>query len=263
MIFILCALGAFIAGFLAGLLGIGGGVILVPMLLFLLPIMGADNLVMHSAVATSLMCIVVSGTVAAYGHHRKLAVDKSIAMRWMWLSITGAVFGGFWASYAPGKVLRVIYVIVLISLCAHRLLFPVTALFKRENAARSGLVFPFVTGWLSAVLGVGGGSNVPLLSLYGVTIRKSIGTSAILGVGTAIIGVLVYGFTGMRFRDVLPAYSLGFINMPAVLIIAPTMVIATPLGVAVAHKLTARVLNVVFCFVFIVMGLYVLWGILS
>jgi uncharacterized protein len=244
------------AGLLAGLLGIGGGIVIVPALLVLLPAFGADSAwTAHQAVATSLAVVAAAGAASARSHHRRGAVRW-----WLWARLVpgllgGAAAGAVIAGWLPGLWLQRLFAVFL--------LYSGVRLWRASTAATSARPLPGpaattatggAIGALSAVLGIGGGTLlVPYMARHGVSMHQAVGTSSACGVPLALAGTLAFVVTGWD-RAGLPAHSLGFVLWPAALAIAVTAVPFATIGARLAHRLPTATLRRVFAVVLLVVG---------
>lgn len=241
----LLAIGAF-AGLLAGLLGVGGGIVLVPAFYYVFSAMGYDSpQLMQMCLATSLATIIVTSTRSVLSHHKKGAVDWTILRGWAPGIIVGAVIGVAVASALRSGVLQAIFggLAILVGLYM---------VFGR-NDWRLGDQMPQgpvryvvspVIGFLSVLMGIGGGSfGVPVMTLYGVPIHRAVATAAGIGVIIALPSVIGFMFVDIA---VAPPYSIGAVNLIAFgLVIAMTLITA-PMGAALAHRMNPKPLKRVF-----------------
>ena len=237
------ALGS-IVGFLAGLLGIGGGLIIVPALVYLLPMVGvSSDVVMPMALGTSLAAIVITSTSAAYAHHRKKNIPWQLARQLMILVAVGALVGAFIADSLSSETLTSFFSFVVVLLAAYMLL-SINA--SKERALPATYVLQslsFITGVISSLMGIAGGAIlVPSLSFFGVPVRHAIGIATACGVMVALFGSLGYIITGFNLPN-LPDLSLGYLYLPALLGIVVSSSIFAPLGVKYASKLPVKTLK--------------------
>ena len=237
-----------VAGVLAGLLGVGGGIVVVPALEWLLELNGVPvEFRMHIAVATSLAVIIPTSVASARAHHRRGSVDIELARRWTPWIIVGAILGTAIASRVDGPVLSAVFGIVAI-LVALKLALPLDKWTLAESVPRSPLLAPLpaTIGTVSTMMGIGGGSlTVPSLTILGEPIHRAVGTSALFGLLIAVPGALGFVVSGWT-NDQLPAASLGYVNLLGFVLIAPTTVLAAPLGARLAHALPHRQLSLLF-----------------
>lgn len=245
-----------LAGFLAGVFGIGGGAVLVPVLYECFRLAGVPLEVrLPLCVGTSLAIIIPTSISAFRSQYVRGAVDMAILRQWAIPVLIGVIAGSVIARYAPEKLFKYVFVGVAWSAAAR-------LLFGRENW-RLGEHLPTgffmkaygaMIGLLSSLMGIGGGLFANLvMTLYGRPIHQAIGTSSGLAVLISIPGALGYIYAGWpaaaRFPDVaalqLP-YAIGFISIIGALLVMPTSLLIAPLGVRVAHFLTKRKLEIAF-----------------
>lgn len=251
------------AGLLAGLLGVGGGLVIVAVLVYLLPAQGvpAEN-VMHVALATSLASIVLTGISSARAHHLRGSVMWP-SVRWL---VPGLLLGGLLgagiASALDGSTLRYA-VAAFCLLAAAQLAFgtPRAGGERSTPPASPGLsVAGVVIGALSAVVGIGGGSiTVPMLVWLGVSPVRAVGTSAACGVAIGLASAAGYAALGPPPGD-LPEGSLGYIFLPAAAAIAVASIACAPLGTRIAHRLSGTALKRVFALLLLAVGASLLLG---
>jgi len=239
-----------VAGILAGLLGVGGGLVLVAALAWLLPRYGiAPEAAMHAALASSLASIVLTAASSAYAHHGRGSVLWP-TVAWM---VPGLLVGGWLGSgvavQLQGEVLRWIvagYCLV----AAAQLLFGGTRVNPGDAAVAAPAGLPMTLagtgiGALSAVVGIGGGSmTVPLLVWRGVAPVRAVGTSSACGVAIGLASAI--GYAAHAPSDVLPQYAIGYVYLPAALGVAAASVLAAPYGMRLAHRLSGATLKRVF-----------------
>ena len=246
-----------IAGVMAGLFGIGGGIVIVPVLDTVLGFLGTDpEIRMHVAVATSLATIIPTSISSARAHHRRQSVDLKIAKRWaIWIFI-GSIAGAFAASQLHSNVLAIIFA-TLALLIAVKMLFWPESRNLTEDVPNNWLmpVIPTLIGGLSSMMGIGGGTfSVMTLTMFGVPIHRAVGTAALFGLVISLPGTLGFIVTGYSDARV-PAGSLGYVNLIGFALIAPATVLAAPLGARLAHAFSARKLSMAFGFFLIIASL--------
>lgn len=244
-----------IGGILAGMLGVGGGIVIVPMLEFALGFVGVDpSIRMHIAVATSLATIIPTSISSSRAHFKRDAVDVDLAKNWaVWIFI-GALTGTWLASQVHSRVLTGIFAVVAF-LVAFKMMLPLDSKTLTKGVPRGAAMVPVPTliGLISTMMGIGGGSlSVPTMTAFGEPIHRAVGTAALFGLLIAVPGTL--GFMIMGYGNpLLPAGSIGFVNLIGLALIAPTTVLAAPLGVRLAHAMNKRHLTLLFgCFLLIV-----------
>ncbi|NEY89107.1 sulfite exporter TauE/SafE family protein [Tabrizicola oligotrophica] len=242
MAVVLVLIGAF-AGVVGGLLGVGGGIVLVPAFFYAFQSLGlgGDHL-MQVCVGTSLATIVVTSIRSVNGHSRRGAVDWEVLKRWGPGLVIGAALGVLVAAQVKSLVLQAVFG----GLAGVAGLYMA---FGREHwrlgAAMPGLagagILSSVVGFFSALMGIGGGTfGVPLMSLYSLPIHRAVGTASGFGILIAVPAVL--GFLMMPLRDA-PPLSIGAVNLPAFAIVIGSTLVTTPWGVALAHRMDPRPLK--------------------
>lgn len=244
-----------LAGVLAGLFGVGGGLVIVPVLVFSFTAQGvAPEVLTHLAVGTSLATIVFTSINSVLAHHQKGAVRWPL-VGWMTLGIlAGAGLGSLTAAALQGPVLQKIIGVFAILMAVQM------GLDLRPKAAGSvpgkpGLtVAGAVIGWASAIFGIGGGSlTVPFLSWRSVPMQQAVATSAACGVPIAVAGAASFMVVGWH-EAALPAWSLGFVYLPAMVGIALTSMFFARLGARLAHRLSPKVLRRLFALLLLTVG---------
>lgn len=255
------ALTGVVSGVFAGLLGIGGGAIIVPALAFALELMGFDgDVVQHVAVGTSLAIIIPTGISSALSHHRRGAVDVRVLKLWAPVIVLSTLIGGLMAGWYSGDALRIVFGVMAIFIAANIVLPFQQQLIGHLSA--SGLthrIFAAVVGYISALMGVGGGSlSVPTIAALGATMHQAVGTGAAIGVFIAISGTIGFVVSGWNASG-LPPLSVGYINVPALLLIGVLAALTAPLGAALAHRLDQKTLKRVFAIFLLAVGLNMLW----
>ena len=273
-----------VAGVMAGLLGIGGGIVLVAALVALLPLLDVPSqAVMHVALATSLASIIVTAAASANAHRKRGSVLWPTAWSLAPGLLLGGLVGARWAVRMPGETLALI-VGVFCLLMAARMAWPGTGADSPASAASttpaprgawlSGV--GVVIGAVSAVVGIGGGSlTVPLLVSRGVATVRAVGTSSACGVVIGIASAAAYalgapdaapaaadaaaGSTASVATPAMPAGIVGFVHLPAAIGIGIGAVIAAPWGVRLAHRISGRALARVFAVGLAAVGVALLW----
>ncbi len=248
------------AGITAGLLGLGGGVVIVPILYTIFSSQGlAPEATMQLAVGTSLATIMFTSISSALTHHRLGNVQVST---WLFLApgiVVGALLGAVVADALPTDTLRRVFGVFecLVALQIGLGFKPPAraSLPKRGGLAIAGLII----GLISAVMGIGGGSlTVPFLLLCHVAMRQTVGTSAACGFPIALAGTIGFIFTGLDRTD-LPVWSLGYVYLPAALGILITSVLFAPIGAKLANTLPVNTLKRTFAVVLGLIGLKMLF----
>ncbi|WP_371377617.1 sulfite exporter TauE/SafE family protein [Thalassotalea aquiviva] len=250
-----------IAGILAGLLGVGGGIVIVPVLDFALGYYQVEESVrMQIAVATSMACILLSSLSSARAHYLKGSLIVVIIKKWSGFILLGAFIGSMIASLVSAVVLTMVFAVVALWV-AINMFFKhkerSETIIKTERSWHLGI--PFGIGTLSALMGIGGGTfSVPILTRLGYSVHRSVGTAALLGFFISLPATLGYVIMGYS-NPSLPQASLGFVNVLGVIAISPLMVVCAPLGVKIAHQLTQQQLARVFALFLLLVGVRMLY----
>lgn len=242
------ALGGAVTGVLAGLFGVGGGAITVPILFEVFGVIGAPEAVaMPLAVGTSLAVIIPTSLRSARGHHAKGVVDTALLRAWAAPLVVGVCLGAFIARYAPPLVFQAVFIGVAGINAAKMLLGRASWRIADDLPKGFGLrVYGFVIGLLSALMGIGGGAlSTLVMTLHGRPIHQSVATSAGVGIFISIPGALGYMAAGWGRAD-LPPLSIGFVSALAFALIVPTTLMTTQIGVNLAHALPRRKLELLF-----------------
>ncbi|WP_430414088.1 sulfite exporter TauE/SafE family protein [Parasphingorhabdus sp.] len=246
LIVVLCAAGV-IAGILSGLFGVGGGAIIVPAVFFALGSLGYDQMAMHIALGTSLTVIIPTSIRSVLAHHKRGKVDWAVLVRWSPFIMFGAAVGIALASYISAWGLTVIFSVIALALSA-QLFFgrPNWTLADDLPVGLKRVGLGSTIGTLSALMGIGGGTfGVTLMTICGRSPHQAVATAAGFGVAVGVPASVAAIITGLQF-DTLPPGSLGFVNIPAVVLISVFSVAFAPIGVFLAHKLNAAVLRKMF-----------------
>lgn len=237
-----------VSGLLAGIFGIGGGAVLVPVFYQVFQMLGVDEaVIMHLAVGSSLAIIIPTSIRSFTGHKAKGAVDMALLRKFMIPVPVGVVLASITAAYISSEGLRTVFAIIMFAV-AFRMLF-------NRDSWRLGTDVPgnpaisivgTVIGYLSTLMGIGGGVlNNTFMTLFGRPIHQAVATSSGVGVLIAIPGTIGYIWAGWG-NPLLPLASTGFINWIAVALIIPIAMIVTPYGVNIAHALSKRKLEIGF-----------------
>lgn len=244
------------AGVLAGLFGVGGGLIIVPVLVFSFASQGMSaEILTHLAVGTSLATIVFTSINSMLEHHRQGAVRWPL-FRWLTLGILlGSVLGALTAAAIHGEWLQKI-IGVFALLVAAQLLLNLKPRACRGVPGKPGLaVAGGVIGWASAIFGIGGGSlTVPFLVWRSVPVQQAVATSSACGLPIAVAGALSFIWTGWG-NPLLPSWSVGFVYLPALLGIALTSMFFARFGARLAHRLSPLLLKRLFALLLFSVGL--------
>lgn len=256
----LLAAGA-LAGLIAGLLGVGGGIVMVPAMAIAFEVMGFDpGVYQHVAVATSLSVIIATGTTSTRAHYRRGAVMVDVLKVWGPPIVISSLIGGLMARLYSGDVLRIIFGFVAFFV-ALNVVLPVQRKLMANlgSSALSNRVTAAIVGYYSALMGIGGGSlSIPTLLAFGNSMHKAVGTGAALGVLLAVPGSIGFIVSGWDVPG-RPPLSLGYVNIPALLIIGVMAASIAPLGASLAHRLDQKYLKIVFTVFLLVVGSRMIW----
>jgi uncharacterized membrane protein YfcA len=236
------------AGVMAGLFGIGGGIVIVPALELALGFLGVDPAIrMHVAVATSLATIIPTSLSSARAHHHRQAVDFEIVKRWAPFVLIGALAGAWIAAQVHSRVLAIIFATLALLIALKMILLPESRNLT-DDVPRGPLmpVIPAAIGCLSSMMGIGGGTfSVMTLTLFNQAIHRAVGTAALLGLVISLPGTI--GFVIAGWNDVrVPPGSLGYVNLLGFALIAPATVLTAPIGARIAHSFSQKKLSMLF-----------------
>jgi uncharacterized protein len=241
--------GGVVTGILAGLFGIGGGAIIVPVLYEVFGVLGVPaDVRMQLCVGTSL-AIIVPTTVRSYlGHKKKGAVIPQVVRLWTLPAIAGVAIGSFVASFAPAAVFKIAFVIFAAFISTRMFFGGDRWSLGQELPGRGVLaIYGFITGLFSSLVGVSGGAvSNAVLTLYGQPMQRAVATSAGVGVPITIAGTLGYMLAGWAHRAELPPLSIGFVSLIGFALMAPISSFTTHYGVHLAHWLPRRKLEIGF-----------------
>lgn len=255
-----------VTGLLAGLFGIGGGAVIVPVLFEVFRILGVPEAVrMQLCVGTSLAIIVPTAVRSYRAHRAKGLVISAVLRSWTWPAVIGVAAGSAAAAFAPAEVFTVAFVLIAAVIAAKLLVGTESWLLGRSLPGRLAMTgYGFVIGLASSLMGISGGSlSTMTMTLYGVPILDAVGTSAGLGVPIALTGTLGYALAGLPHQAMLPPVSIGFVSVIGVAMIAPISSYVAPLGARIAHALPKRHLEIGFGLFLIVVSLRFIAGLVA
>ena len=248
------ALGA-VAGFLAGLFGVGGGLVLVPVLLLLFDAQHFPvEHVMHLALGTSMATIVFTSLSSMRKHHQHGAVNWRVVRNITPGILLGTLFGALLAASIPTRGLGIFFTL-FVYFAAAQILLDVRPHASRQLPGMTGMTaIGTFTGWISSLVSIGGGVVVvPFLVWCNVPLRKAIGTSAAIGFPVAVGGTAGYVVTGMNLHS-LPEPNLGFVYLPALFWVALASVTTAPLGAKATHHMKISLLRKLFAVLLIALA---------
>lgn len=234
------------AGFAAGLLGIGGGVLMVPMLVFAFAAQGfSPDHLLHLALGTSIATIIFTSLSSVRTHHSFGSVDWQSARAISPGIIAGSFSAALIAGLIPTRPLAVLFT-VLVFYAATQMFFDLRPKSTRALPGKLGLfISGTVIGGIASLLSAGGAFlSIPFLAWCSVPLRRAVGTAAAIGFPIALAGSAGYAIQGMRVPG-LPQMSLGFIYLPALVLIASTSMLIAPLGARLAHRLPVKRLRII------------------
>ena len=250
-----------VSGVFAGLLGVGGGVIIVPILSTAFEAMGfSGDIAQHVAVASSLAIIMPTGARSARAHYKRGAVDIEALKLWAPFVAIATLIGGLLARYFTGEVLRIVFGVIAL-LIALNIVTPYQQrlMGHLRGSKTTHRVAATIVGFLSSLMGIGGGSlSVPTMAAFGATMHQAVGTGAAIGVFIAIGGTIGYIFSGWGMAG-LPPFSLGYVNLIAFVLVGGFAAVTAPLGAALAHRLRQQTLKYVFAVFLVLVGLNMIW----
>ncbi|MEM6901925.1 MAG: sulfite exporter TauE/SafE family protein [Pseudomonadota bacterium] len=253
------------AGLLAGLLGVGGGVVLVPVLFELYGVMGvSDEVRMHSAIGTSLATIIATSLSSIRAHKRRGSVDFTIVRAWApWVAV-GAVAGGVIANFVSGAGLTAFFACLALLVALNMAFAP------SHKPLRQGVPGPVgsagigsTIGVVSSLMGIGGGTlSVPTMVMCAVPPTTAVGTSSAIGLVIAIFGATSFAVNGFTAAG-LPFGSVGYVNLIGFILIVPLTILAAPWGAKLAHALPGKRLKQVFALFLMTVAIRMIYGLIN
>ncbi|MGE7472447.1 sulfite exporter TauE/SafE family protein [Bosea sp. NPDC003192] len=260
----LIAAGA-VTGLLAGLFGVGGGAVIVPVLYEVFRVIGVPEEVRMPLVVGTSLAVIIPTSIRSYrAHLAKGLVDTSIIKIWAVPVVLGVLGGSFIARYAPPDVFKAVFVAVAFA-SAMRLLFASDRWKLGDDMPGPFLmrIYGLIIGVLSALMGIGGGQLSSLfMTFYGRPIHQAVATSSGLGVLISIPGALGYIYAGWPKMDILPPLSLGYVSFIGFLLFIPTSIWTAPIGARLAHRLSKRRLEVAFGIFLLVVCARFFWSLI-
>lgn len=253
-----------IAGFFAGLFGVGGGLILVPVLLLLFDAQHfpAEH-VMHLALGTSMATILFTSLASLRKHHQHGAVNWRVVRNITPGILIGTALGALLAASIPTRGLGIFFTL-FVYFAAAQILLDVRPHATRQLPGMAGMTLAgLVTGWVSSLVSIGGGTLVvPFLVWCNVSLRNAIGTAAAIGFPVAVGGTIGYVATGMS-THFLPAHSLGFVYLPALFWVALASIVTAPFGAKATHRMKTEVLRKLFALLLLALATKLLFKVLA
>jgi uncharacterized membrane protein YfcA len=250
-----------VSGVFAGLLGIGGGAIIVPILSYAFEALGfSGDIAQHVAVASSLAIIIPTGTMSARSHYKRGAVDVAILKLWAPFVLVATLIGGLMAGWFTGSALRIVFGVMAIFIALNIVTpFQQRLMGHLKGSPITHRIAASIVGYISALMGVGGGSlSVPTIAAFGETMHKAVGTGAAIGVFIAIGGTIGFIVSGWNAPG-MPPLSLGYVNLIAFALVGGFAALTAPLGAALAHRLQQKTLKYVFAVFLVFVGINMIY----
>ena len=250
-----------IAGVLAGLLGVGGGIVIVPVLIVIVELFDIhDSIAMLLVVGTSLATIIPTSISSARAHRKRGAIDVDILKGWIPAVFIGALIGGIASKYIGSGGLTLVFGVVALIVSINLALKKTITLASAPPVSRlsqSAIALPI--GFTSALMGIGGGTlSVPVLSMLSVPVHRAVATASVFGLAIALPAVCGFIWAGFGVEG-RPPGSIGFVNLPAAVLLFSMSVVTAPYGVRLAHSLEPRKLKVAFAIFLGLSALRMLW----
>ena len=243
----------FISGILAGFFGIGGGIIVVPVIYHLFNFLDfSENISMHMAIGTSLATIIPASLNSLVEHKKRYSVDTSLLRKWKITILFGSLFGAMLAQLIDGKFL-IIFFAFFSFFVGLRMFFTKPYSVKTYNFLRSiQKIISFFIATISSLLGIGGGTlSVPLLISCGRNMKKAVGTSSGIGFFISLPAAIIFLLAGLNIEN-RPQYSLGFISVIPFFLITLGTFVSVPMGVKIMHNLNDILIKRFFCILLLI-----------
>jgi uncharacterized membrane protein YfcA len=254
-----------ISGLIAGLLGVGGGIVIVPVLFHLFSQLGVDiDVRMHVAVGTSLATIIATSITSLRAHHKRGNVDQTLVRGWGPAIFVGVLLGSGLAGVVRGPILLAVFAVVGLAVMVHMAFGnPAWVIADRLPRGWKKQLIAGAIGTVSAMMGIGGGTlSVPVLTLFGYPIHRAVGSAAAIGLIIGIPGTLAFIANGWGVPG-RPPYSLGYVSLPAFALILPMSMYFAPVGARIANSLDTGRLRQVFALFLGLTSLRMFYSILS
>lgn len=254
-----------IAGVLAGLLGVGGGIVIVPVLIIVAELFDIpDSIAMLLVVGTSLATIIPTSISSARAHNKRGAIDRDILRGWVPAIFLGALLGGIASKFIGSNGLTLVFGCVALVVSINLALPKTLTLAKAppaDRASQSAIALPI--GFMSALMGIGGGTlSVPVMSMLSVPVHRAVATASVFGLAIAVpaVGGFIWAGLGVEGR---PPGSLGFVNLPAAIVLFSMSVLTAPYGARLAHVMAPRKLKLAFAVFLGISAVRMLWKALA
>ncbi len=254
---IIFAIVGLVSGFVAGLFGIGGGTIRMPIFIYLFPWLGvAHPVMMHVATATSMALVIPSAISSSRKHYKLGDLDVGLFKTWAIGLLIGVVIGSMLLPFSSTEVLQSLFSIYVI-LVGFYIAFSHGRFSFGQQPPKGGRAVGVssVVGFIAAMTGTSGGTlTTPILSAFNMKLERAMAIAAATGLVTGTVGAIGGIIGGWNAKD-LPAYTLGYVDIVIFLVMMPTVMIAAPLGVSVSHKMSERTLQLIYAILLIVVGI--------
>lgn len=251
-----------VAGILAGLLGVGGGIVIVPVLFNVFLLLGIDDAVrMHLAVGTSLATIIPTSVMSARAHFRRGGIDVALLKSLGPAIFVGVLAGTVLGGNVRGEVLTAVFAVIAL-LVAANMAFRKEGMIIAETlpTGLTRIVMGLGVGVFSVMMGIGGGTlTVPLLTAFNYPIRRAVGTASAIGFIIGVPGAIGFVVAGMGAAN-LPPLSLGYANLIGFALIVPATMMMAPVGARIAHTIPPHALRLAFAFFLLVTSARMFWS---
>lgn len=253
-----------IAGVLAGLLGVGGGIVIVPVLFLLFDALDVPQAIaMHLAVGTSLCTIIPTSISSARAHNKRGSIDTALLRSWAPLIFCGALVGGLMSKFLDSGALTAIFGVIALGVSINMAIPKTLVISTALPAGAIGKATPLGIGGFSALMGIGGGTlSVPILSAFSFPVHRAVGTASAFGLVIAVPAVLGFIWSGWAVAE-RPPLSLGYVNLPAAVLIFSMSVFTAPFGSRIAHSLNPAHLKRAFALFLFLTAIRMLWAVLT
>ena len=245
------------SGFLAGLFGIGGGTIRMPIFIYLFPWLGvAHPVMMHVATATSMALVIPSAIASTRKHYKLGDLDMEMFKTWAVGLVVGVVIGSILLPFGSTEILQALFSIYIVLVGFYIAFNHGRFLFGQEPPKGAKMVgLSSVVGFIAAMTGTSGGTlTTPVLSAFNVHLERALAISAATGLITGTVAAIGSIISGWHAKD-LPSYSLGYVDVIIFVAMVPTVMIAAPIGVSVSHKMNERTLQLTYALLLIGIGI--------
>ena len=250
---------------MAGLLGVGGGIVIVPVLYTTLGFLGVDpDIQMHVAVGTSLATIIPTSISSSRAHHKRGAVDIDLIKSWAIAIVIGAIGGIAVAGQVKSPTLTLVFAVIALIVAANMLLNSKGK--SIWSSLPSGIMSQPIAagiGGFSVLMGIGGGTlSVPILTLFNYPIHRAVGTAALFGLLISLPGTIGFIYNGFG-NPSLPPASFGYVNLLGLALISPVTMLFAPLGAKIAHSICKTALRIAFGIFLLLTSIRMFYGLVN